>query len=253
MQIIPIKTRKIQPKDSLLEVFAEGLKKAQVKLQDGDIVAVVSKVVALTEGRLVHIGSTKDSKKNLLKLIKQESNCILNAKDDDFLLTIKNGILTPNAGIDQSNIPEGYAITWPHDPYSSAKKIRKHIQEKTQLKKIGVLIFDSCIMPLRNGVVGISLGYSGFQGIEDYRGKKDLFGKVLRVTQKNLADGLATAATIITGEGSESTPFVVIRGTSVKWKNTINMSEMSCQPKECLYKDLYPDEILGKKSAMLKK
>lgn len=253
MQIIPIKTRKIQPKDSLLEVFTEGLKKARVKLKDGDIVAVVSKVVALTEGRLVHIGSTKDSKKNLVKLIKQESDYILNIKNGDFLLTIKNGILTPNAGIDQSNIPEGYAITWPHDSHSSAKKMRKHIQEKTRLKKIGVLIFDSCIMPLRNGVVGISLGYSGFQGVEDYRGKKDLFGKVLRVTQKNLADGLATAATIVTGEGLESTPFVIIRGASVKWKNTINMSEMNCQPKECLYKDLYPDEILGKKSAMLKK
>ncbi len=253
MQIIPIKTRKIYPEDSLLEAFAEGLKKAQVKLQDGDIVAVVSKVVALTEGELVHIGSTKDSKKKLKNLIKEQSGYIFNTKSNEFLLTVKNGILTPNAGIDQSNIPEGYAITWPRDSYASAKKMRKHIQEKTQLKKIGVLIFDSCIMPLRNGVVGISLGYSGFQGVEDYRGKKDLFGKVLRVTQKNLADGLATAATLVTGEGSESTPFVIIRGAPVKWKNTINMSEMNCQPKECLYKDIYPDELLGEKSAMLKK
>lgn len=254
MQIIPIKTRKIQPKDSLLEVFTEGLKKAKVKLQDGDIIAVVSKVVALVEGGLVNLGSAEgDSKKNLRSLIVKEADVIISPRSADFMLTMKNGILTPNSGIDQSNIPEGHAIVWPRDAYDSAERMLVTLKKKP-LKKIGVLIFDSCVMPLRNGVVGVTLGYSGFCGVEDYRGKRDLFGKVLRVTQKNIADGLATAATLVTGEGAESVPFVVIREAPVKWvgHGSADSREIQRAPGDCLYRDLYPTKLLnasGRKSA----
>ncbi|MFA7277806.1 MAG: coenzyme F420-0:L-glutamate ligase [Candidatus Gracilibacteria bacterium] len=260
MQIIPIKTRKIYPEDSLLEVFAEGLKKAQVKLQDGDIVAVVSKVVALTEGGLVNLGSTEGgSKKNLRSLVTKEADVIISPRSADFMLTMKNGILTPNSGIDQSNVPEGHAILWPRDAYDSAEKMRVTFKKffgskQASLKKIGILIFDSCVMPLRNGVVGVALGYSGFYGVEDYRGKRDLCGKVLRVTQKNIADGLATAATLVTGEGAESVPFVVIRGAPVKWVGRgsadsrdirENPGEIKRAPNDCLYRELYPAKLLN--------
>ncbi|MCX6733429.1 MAG: coenzyme F420-0:L-glutamate ligase [Candidatus Peregrinibacteria bacterium] len=251
MEIIPIKTRKITPEDDLIEVLMRGLSAAKIALQDGDIVAIVSKIVALTEGGLVDIRGKKISKKSrygtykdsavLIDYIKSEADLIL---EGDMFLTIKNNIFTPSGGVDTSNVPEGYAIGWPKNPYASAEILRKKILSGRKIKKIGVLIFDSYIIPLRNGVTGISLGYSGFQGAEDYRGKKDLFGNTLRVTQKNISDGLSAAATVVTGEGRESIPFVIIRKAPVKFVKRVSRTEMICEPKDCLYRVLYPKEIL---------
>ncbi len=256
MEIIPIKTRKIKPEDDLVEVLMGGLHVAKISLQSGDIIAIVSKVVALTEGGLIDIrgknetstkgryGAYKDSSA-LLKYIESEADLTF---DDEMFLTIKNNIFTPSAGVDTSNTPEGYAIGWPKDAYASAEILRKKIlsshEDRKVEKKCGVLIFDSFIIPLRNGVTGIALGYSGFQGVEDYRGKKDLFGNTLRVTQKNIADGLSAAATVVTGEGSESIPFVIIRGAPVKFVKRVSHTDMTCKPKDCLYRVLYPKKIL---------
>lgn len=251
MEIIPIKTRKITPEDDLIEVLMRGLSAAKIALQDGDIIAIVSKVVALAEGGLVDIRSKKISKKSrygaykdsaaLIDYIKNEADLTF---EGDMFLTIKNNIFTPSGGVDTSNVPEGYAIGWPKNPYASAETLRKKILSEKKIKKIGVLIFDSYIISLRNGVTGISLGYSGFQGVEDYRGKKDLFGNTLRVTQKNIADGLAAAATVVTGEGRESIPFVIIRGAPVKFVKKVSRTEMICEPKDCLYRVLYPKKML---------
>lgn len=252
MEIIPIKTRKITVKDSLVDVLQDALKKNNLTLQNGDIIAIVSKVVALTEGGLVDLSKIK-----LEKLIQKEADMIFD--NADFSLTIKNGIFTPNAGIDQSNVPQGYALGWPRDAYKSAQELHKtllvsstHTQKnpplKNHLKHLGILIFDSHIIPLRNGVTGIALGYAGFRGVEDYRGKRDLYKKPLRVTQKNLADGLASTATLVTGEGAESIPFVIIRGAPVKWvagsaHAKISHTEMQRKPSECLYNAIYLKEI----------
>lgn len=252
MEIIPIKTRKIKPEDNLIDVLIDGLRAAKISLQNGDIVAIVSKIIALTEGGLIDIRGKKETSKKsrygvykdssaLLKYIESEADI---GFDDEMFLTMKNNIFTPSAGVDTSNVPEGYAIGWPKDAYASAEILRKKIESEYAKKKIGVLIFDSFIIPLRNGVTGISLGYSGFRGVEDYRGKKDLFGNTLRVTQKNIADGLSAAATVVTGEGRESIPFVIIRGAPVKFVKRVSPTEMICKPKDCLYRVLYPKKSL---------
>lgn len=248
MEIIPIKTRKIKPEDDLIEVLSRGLQAAKISLQSGDIIAIVSKIVALTEGGIIDIQGKKDTSKKgrygaykdstaLLKYIESETDIRF---DNEMFLTIKNNIFTPSAGVDTSNIPEGYAIGWPKDAYASAEILRKKIASGHKFFKLGVLIFDSFIIPLRNGVTGIALGYSGFQGVEDYRGKKDLFGNTLRVTRKNIADGLSAAATVVTGEGRESIPFVIIRGAPVKFSKRVSPTEIICKPKDCLYRVLYP-------------
>ncbi len=246
-----------------MEVLRDALKKAKISLKSGDIIAVVSKVVALTEGELANLDPVnlgpENAQKNLKTLIENEADLMLSKDNVDFALTIKNGILTPNAGIDQSNIPAGYALGWPRDSYTSAQKLLTELKKnltkdslKTSSKStsknsnpasssphLGLLIFDSYITPLRNGVTGISLGYDGFHGLQDYRGKKDLFGKTLRVTQKNIVDNLSSAATLMTGEGSESIPFVVIRDAPVKFTTKTSRSEITRDPVECLYKELY--------------
>lgn len=279
MELLVLKTKVIKAKIDLADFFLETLKKQKIQLQNGDILAIVSKVVSLTEGRLVSLGSARAEPKvelNQLQKPSREGNSALNSalkrygkykpnpaldvlihKEADKLypgemyLAVKDGILTPSAGIDTSNVPENHAILWPKNSYTSAEKIRiklleevnkkqKSHKNKTRLTKLGVVIFDSFILPLRRGVTGIALGYAGFQGAEDERNKKDIYGKKLKVTFRNIADNLAAAATLLTGEANEKTPFVIIRNAPAKFTNKkIRRSEIQMPPEKCLYKSLY--------------
>ena len=47
------------------------------------------------------------------------------------------------------------------------------------------------------------------------RGKVDLFGNVLKVTLKAVADSLATIGVSVMGESSDSIPAIIIRNTKV--------------------------------------
>lgn len=242
MQIIPIKTKRLTENDSLIDSFFEALSFNNTNLQNGDIIAIVSKVVALTEGKLKR--ATKNAS------MKKEADLILDTKTQ---LTLKNGMLVPSAGIDTSNVPDGFVIGWPDNPYASAVNIRKAVLRKyNKMKKIqnlGILIFDSWITPLRNGVTGLALGYSGFHGIEDCRGKKDLYKKSLKITIRNIADNLASAATLVCGEGGESIPFIIIRDAPVFFTSRpIAPSEIRRSPKECLFQTLYPSSMRIKKA-----
>ena len=265
MLCLPLKTQKIQPNNVLIEVLHAALKKHRLVLKEGDVVCVVSKVVSLCEGGLVRVDGTGsaggaksaatrgvkrygayDDSVALTELIKAQADVVF---PGEMYLTVKDGMFTASAGVDTSNVPPGYAITWPRDAYASARAIWAALRRATGVKKLGVLIFDSGIMPLRNGVTGVVLGYAGFRGVEDYRGKRDLFGNILRVTQRNVADGLAAAATLVTGEGAESVPFVVIRDAPVKCTSAaVDPSEVKRQAEECLYSVLYPAKLLRKKS-----
>ena len=98
-----------------------------------------------------------------------------------FLLTIKDGMIAPNSGIDKSNCPAGKIILYPKDSFKSAKYLRKKIFKKFGIK-VGIVISDSRLMPTRIGCTGIAVGVSGFEPVNDERGKRDLFGKKLRVT-----------------------------------------------------------------------
>lgn len=261
MHSLSLASRKIHSTDNLVAAIDASLRAKKETLKEGDILAIVSKVVALTEGGLVELSMKKNAiskhkrygiyepNPSLDELIKKESDVLF---PGDMFLTIKDGIFSPGAGIDTSNTPEGYALGWPKDSYSSARKLRAQLQKKYRCKKLGVLIFDSYILPLRNGVTGIALGYAGFRGIESYRGKRDLFGKPLRVTQKNVADGLAAAATLLTGEGNESIPFVIFRDAGVKYTNAkISPQEIRRAPKDCLYEPLYPKALKRSRDASL--
>lgn len=127
--------------------------------------------------------------------------------------TLKNNIFIPSAGIDESNADKHY-ILWPKNPKQTAKKIYQWFRKKYRLKNLGIIISDSHTIPLRRGVLGISLAHYGFVPLKDYRGQTDLFGRPFAMTQTNIADGLAAAAVLIMGEGAECTPLAIIRDVS---------------------------------------
>lgn len=234
-----IKSKIITPQDTLLQVLKNVLRN---HLREGDIVVISSKVVAVTQKRIAPIRSEQD----FVTLVRREADKIISSKEPSennpasFMLTLKNNIFIPWAGIDRSNIQKGYTVLWPKNPFEEAEKIQKSLKKLLKLKKLGIIIADSTCTPLRKGVRSIALGYAGFKGVNDLRGQKDLFHNDLKVTQQAMADNLATAACLVMGEANESTPFVLIHGAQVRFTSKkINKNEPVINQEDCLFSPLY--------------
>ncbi len=214
MIVRTIKTRPlIPPKDDLLSVIKQSLLKS--KLKEKSIIVITSKIVSIWQGRCIKI----DKNINKDSLIKKEAELYLNrASPKDVMLTIKNNILIPTSGIDESNA-NGYYILWQEEPFIFAKKIYNFIKKEFKLKDFGIIISDSHTTPLRTGIMGIGIAYYGFYPLKDYRGKKDIFGRKLKMSQTNIVDSLSAAAVYLMGEGNEQTPIAVIEDVGdVKFK-----------------------------------
>lgn len=202
MRIQAIKTKKILPGACLEEIIADKIP----KLDNNTIIAITSKVVSISEKQIL----TKDSVASKLDLIQQEADYYLDAPSDyNICLTIRNNILIPTAGIDESNADGSY-ILYPKNVQASAARLWSFLKEHFGIHSVGVIITDSHTSPLRRGVTGLGLGWCGFKALRDYVGKPDIFGSPLRVTLSNLLDGYAAAAVAVMGEGAEQTPLAVI-------------------------------------------
>lgn len=205
------------------------------KLREGSVLAITSKIVALSEGRTA---ATRDKE----RLIKKESTWTLRTHKE-WWWTEKDGMLLVNAGIDDSNA-DGKLVLLPHDSFASAQRIYSNILQNYGIRKCGVIITDSRISPMRAGVTGLALGFAGFRGVRDYRGTKDLFGKKLRVTMTDIADSLATAATLVMGEGAERQPLAIIEDAPVEFvdgfdKLTTRRKEVQISAKDDMYAPLF--------------
>ena len=234
MHLIPLKSQLIKSGDDLITSIKISLNRKKEQLRNGDILVIASKVVAYSQVRLVKIKNKSEFK----KLIKKEADKVM--ADSEMMITLKNKIFIPNAGIDNSNTPKGEVILWPEDPFKVARQIRLVFMREYKLKKLGIVISDSHCQPLRLGTSGIAIGWAGFEGVQDFRGDKDLFNKKMQYTQVAIADNLASASNLLMGETNASTPFVIARGLNVEW-TTKKASEEDyfIEPKDCIYGDLY--------------
>lgn len=199
-----IKTKKIiSRRNDLYEI----LNKYLTAFDEKSVLAITSKIVSICEGRIVKTG-----KMDKQELIEKEADYFipLEKRKYDITLTIKNSLLIPSAGIDESNGGNNY-ILWPSDPQKTANKVRQYLCKRFSLKKVGVIITDSKTTPLRWGVTGAAIVHSGFYALKNYIGEPDIFGKKLRVTKANIMDGLAAAAVLAMGEGDEQTPLAIIK------------------------------------------
>jgi len=233
MKITSIKTKPITFSDKNL---TEILDKYIDTVPEKSIVVITSKIVAICEGRIL-----KMSEANKQDLIEREAEFYLPPETNSYgmTLTIKNGLLIPTAGIDESN-GDGYFILWPKDPQDSANKARAFIKNKFNLSEVGVLIVDSKTSPLRWGTTGCGIAFSGFLPLKNYIGKKDIFERELKITKANIVDALSAAATLVMGEGNEQTPISIIEDLPfVQFKNedpTIQeLSELKIDPGEDIY------------------
>ncbi len=127
----------------------------------------------------------------------------------------------------------------PLDSYASAEKLRTALRTHYKIKKLGVIITDSRLLPLRAGVVGIALGYAGIRGIREYRGTQDLNGRVMSYSRTDVADSLATAAVLMMGEGDECQPLATIMNAPVEWVEDVDKTELRIDPREDVYAPLW--------------
>jgi coenzyme F420-0:L-glutamate ligase/coenzyme F420-1:gamma-L-glutamate ligase len=250
MQVIPIKTRIINPEDSIIDVILTGIEDTGLEIEDNDILAIAETPLGTTEGRIVTLSAVLPSEEaktlaskfeivpEVAELIIQEADEILGGIPH-VVLTIKNNTLMANAGVDKSNVPPGHASLLPLDSRASAERLRNEIKSRLG-KTVGVLVIDSRTQPLRLGNIGMALGVAGFYPVADERGEKDLFGNELHITRRAIADNLASACTAVMGESDESIPAVIIRNAPVDYVDrSFDSADMWIPPSECMYMAIF--------------
>jgi len=246
MRLYAVKTRFVKAGDSLVGIVLESLKEQKLELENNDVLALTSKIISYSEGRIVKLSSVQSSEK-AKELAKQYSlkpefaELILLEADkicggvEKAILTLKNQILTANAGIDNKNAPADSAVLWPENVQECAERLREEIKCKTG-KKVAVLIVDSGLIPLRIGTVGLALAVAGFKPIKECRGEKDLYGKPIAITRQAIADDLASAAHLLIGEAAEKTPIVLIKDAPVDFDDGVYGSADMMMPfKQCIF------------------
>ena len=219
--------------DDLASLICTRICQHHMKLKDGDIVVLAQKIVSKAEGRQIPLDSVEPSQKaielaaevekdpRLVELIIRESTEVIRKKPNVLVVRHKLGHVGAHAGIDQSNVDHEHgpqALLLPKDPDKSAARIREGI-ERISKTHIGVIVSDSMNRPWRLGTVGMAIGASNFTVLDDHRGKKDLFGRELKVALINRADCIASAASLVMGESTERTPVVVVRGFQPETSN----------------------------------
>jgi coenzyme F420-0:L-glutamate ligase len=246
MMAYALKTRVVRIGDNLADMILEALNERGLTLEDNDIIAITSKVIAIAEGQVVKLDQVKPSEKakrlaqkyrlqpELAELVLLEADKIYGGVEKA-ILTLKNGVLIANAGIDNKNAPTGHAVLWPRNPVKSCEEIRKEIYQKTG-KCVAVLIVDSGLIPLRIGTVGLALAVAGFTPTVDYRGENDLFDRQIAVTRHAVADDLACTSHLLMGEAKGKTPVVLIRGAPVEYENRVyDGSDLMMPHQDCLF------------------
>ena len=203
-----------------------------IEVDNGDIIAIAQKIVSKSENRYFDISSLTPSQEaiTLAKAINKEPNFVQAILDESkkvvryrmgvLIVEHKLGFIHANAGIDRSNIDQqkDLVLLLPKDPDKSARKISESLSRYFQ-KDVSVIITDTMGRPFRNGIVGFTIGSHNIECLLDERGKKDLYGNELKVTQIGIADELAAAASLLMGQAAQKKPVVFIKGYQFKQNN----------------------------------
>ena len=246
LRLYPVKTRLLTVGDDLAGEILDSLKKQDLELEENDILALTSKLVSCSEGRIVKLSDVKPSKQakkfsEKYSLRPEFTEVILREADrvyggvEKAILTLKTGIMAANAGVDNKNAPADSVVLLPKNVTSTARRIRAQIKKRIGIQ-VAVLIIDSGLVPLRKGTTGLALAVAGFKPVRDCRGESDLYGKPIIITRHAIADDLASAAHSLIGEGSERTPVVLIKDAIVDFgEGVYGSADMMLPFKECIF------------------
>jgi coenzyme F420-0:L-glutamate ligase/coenzyme F420-1:gamma-L-glutamate ligase len=235
----------IQEGDDLAEIIIHATTAEGLKICNGDILVIAETAVAKAEGCVLDLKLINPSKKalviadktgkdaKLVEAIISESTEIVKLGPDFIISETKHGFVCANAGIDESNVEQGFAKPIPTNPDISADKIRTKIEKNTG-KEIAVIISDTQGRTFREGALGVAIGISGIEPLWNRQGETDLYGKKLQTTQIAVADELASTASIVMGQADEGIPVVIVRGIDYfkKLRNTRATLKPLIRPKK---------------------
>ena len=208
----------------IVEELIESLEKNKISLEDSDVIVITQKIISKVEGRKIDI-----NKEGIEEVIKSESLQIIRKRGETIIAKTKHGFICANAGIDKSNIEEGFALLLPEDPDKTCRDIRKKIEHETG-KKISVIICDTFGRAWRKGQTNVAIGSSGIEPLESYIGEKDTFDNELFATEIAIVDELAGAAELVMKK-SDNIPIVIIKG--VKYNiSDLGVDELIRNPEE---------------------
>jgi coenzyme F420-0:L-glutamate ligase/coenzyme F420-1:gamma-L-glutamate ligase len=148
-------------------------------------------------------------------IVERESVRVLRRRGDLVISETASGFVCANAGVDQSNVPDGYVTLLPLDADRSARRIRDGLANAPGVD-VGVIVSDTFGRTWRNGVTDVAIGCAGIAAVVDLRGTSDSLGRALEVTEVAVADELAAAAELVMGK-SAGVPVAVVRGVDPSW------------------------------------
>jgi coenzyme F420-0:L-glutamate ligase / coenzyme F420-1:gamma-L-glutamate ligase len=217
----------VRPGDDLAGLLIAACERNALAPADGDVVVVAQKIVSKAEGRYVDLAKVKPSPRaarlaaevdkdpRLVEVILGESRRVVRQRPGVLIVEHRLGFIMANAGVDRSNIDPDIAaepvLLLPSDPDASAARLRERLAAHFRSRP-AVIVTDSWGRAWRRGTVGVALGAAGLPALMDLRGRPDLFGQELRVTQTGFADEIASAASLIMGQADEARPMVLVRG-----------------------------------------
>ncbi|MDO9516739.1 MAG: coenzyme F420-0:L-glutamate ligase [Methanosarcinaceae archaeon] len=204
-------------------------------IQDNDIVVIASTIVSKSEGRTFVLDditpmqrALEIARKNgedprfIQAVLDRSKECLV--ESPILLVETLNGHVCIKAGIDNSNVEKGFLLELPKDPDASAKKIVEGIRKLTS-KRVSVIITDTNGRAFKIGQTGVAIGLSNIAPIKNWCGEKDLFGRVLEITEEGVADEIAGTANLLMGEGNGGNPVVIIRGLEMYVDTDVTIKE----------------------------
>ena len=219
----------VRPRDDLAELLILACERQAISPKEGDVLVLAQKVVSKAEARYIDLATVVPSARaqslaaevekdpRLVEVILGESHRVVRRRPGILIVEHRLGFVMANAGVDRSNVdPEAGAepvLLLPRDPDGSAATLLARLSAHFG-KPLAVIISDSWGRAWRRGTVGVALGAAGLPAVMDLRGRPDLFGHELRVTETGFADEIASAASLLMGQAAEATPAVLVSGLS---------------------------------------
>lgn len=224
ISIIPIPgVPQVQPGDDLTALLLNAIDRANIGVENGDVLVICQKVVSKAENAIIdlktitpspfsqQIAELWEKDPRMVEVVLQESSRIVRMKNGVIITETKHGWVCANSGVDASNsYGEDIVIVLPKDPDASARRLRDEIKSQRGAT-VAIIITDTFGRPWRDGLVEFALGVAGIDPLLDLRGSNDLQGRELHHTIVAVADELAAAAGLLM-EKDAAMPAVLIRG-----------------------------------------
>ncbi len=214
LTIVPVHgIPEVRPNDVVAELVVEAAERQGTPLLERDCLVVTQKIVSKAEGRLVRLDPTDPDARRAL--VTSESARVVRQRGDLMITETRHGFICANAGIDLSNVDDGWAALLPVDPDRSARRVRDGIRALRAVE-VAVIVSDTFGRPWRLGLTDVAIGVCGLTAVVDLRGTKDARGRELQVTEVAVADEVAGAAELVMGKAA-AVPVAIVRGLDATW------------------------------------